>query len=246
MNYRRLGRRPAARKAIALGSLGTIAICILAILLPASVDRAARLASIGIIIGMHHLAKQLLDPLLAIHQEQGGRLGSRWVGVGIGSIFMVLILGAIAGALLLSGGFTGPNELPLRFETPSGQHDVVYSNDVPPAQAEALHNYLRKIGFFIDGHPSSFGLSREKGAYIMWVFIDKRAAADPETQVGMQSIARKVLEFLQQKRGTLRVITPDQERLGDQEVSLLNPLFIPDAVLNRHKSPATQSSPQLP
>ena len=233
MNYRRLGQRRAANKALVLGTLATIVIIILALVLPDSLDRATRYLSLGILLGMLHLSKQLLGPLLKIHQEHGGQLGSRWVGVGIGSIFLVLIVGVILAAVLLQGGSNGPDELPLRFALPSGQHEVLYAKDVSQAQAKSLHDHLRKIGFFIDGHPASFGLSREKDAYVLWIIVGKQAAAKPLTRLGFQSIAREVLAFLGQKKGTLRLLTPELERLGDEDINLLD----------RQGGPETQPAP---
>ncbi|MGA2498487.1 MAG: hypothetical protein ABSH20_12135 [Tepidisphaeraceae bacterium] len=156
MNYRRLGRRSEAIKAVVGGALATIVIVTLSVILPLPdvFKDFFRLATLGIYWGMFYVAKRLLDFPLRVHRQHGGQLGSRWVGVGIGSICLVLILGVVVSVVAILDK-TMPEALPLRFVAPSGKHDVRYTKDIPSGQAEALYWHLRHIGIFTGDHPAS-------------------------------------------------------------------------------------------
>lgn len=58
---------------------------------------------------IYYIVEKHQGNLLKKHKESGGEFYSGWKATGIGAIFMLLMIGAIAGSVFLAGGFSHDN-----------------------------------------------------------------------------------------------------------------------------------------
>ena len=142
MNYRRLGRSGEAVASVVLGILGTLAIMVLAYLLPTKTPSV--LFWLPPIYVMTLLSKSLQGPAIAAHTSAGGRLASRWKAAGVGVIGL-----AIIGSALLFYVY-GPFN-PLGSKIVIGMKDEMYYRGTATVEdAKSLGAALKTDGFFTD------------------------------------------------------------------------------------------------
>lgn len=95
-NYRALGKGGSAWRPLAVGTISTILLMILALFLPEKFP--ALWLPAGSCFGMYHYAKQRQGGAIDYHLKAGGRKGSTWVTIGVGlccSVVIVVLLVAI-------------------------------------------------------------------------------------------------------------------------------------------------------
>jgi hypothetical protein len=102
LNYWRWRRPREAWYALLGGILGMIALLGLAQFAPEQIPSAAYVVPQFFVI--HMIAKQHQGSLYESHVAQGGRKASNWKAVGIGAIWLTLILGGLVGWLLVNLG----------------------------------------------------------------------------------------------------------------------------------------------
>jgi hypothetical protein len=99
LTYGALHDAKKAKRALAYGVAGTVAVIALAFMLPESIPGSA--LPIGYTIGVFQVTKQLQGPAVEAHRTQGGKLGSWGFVVGIGFLGLALVFGVIAGISFL-------------------------------------------------------------------------------------------------------------------------------------------------
>src|SRR5262245_14374390 len=98
-NSRQLGQPKAANHYLIWGSVGTIALFVIAFFLP---DRfPSKVIPIGYTIGLFQAAKHVHGTTVARHLSAGGRLGSWWLVVGTSLLIVVVVLALVFGIVLL-------------------------------------------------------------------------------------------------------------------------------------------------
>jgi hypothetical protein len=99
VNYRRIGRRSAARLAALGGVVATLLVLGTAWVLPSGfLDLLLAAAYLGI---GHEVARQLQGGVVADHRSAGGSLHSPWRAVGVGLACVAAVLGLVAMLILL-------------------------------------------------------------------------------------------------------------------------------------------------
>lgn len=141
MNYRRLGKPSAGTKAIIIGVLVTAALMVSGFFIP--MGTATTAIGVGVLAATVGTANALQGKTIAEHKLAGGLIGSRWVGFGIGMIGLAIFGGLIAG-LVLSTGLSGTKL------TIGTKDEVYYAGTATQAEAKALGDSLKAIGFFQD------------------------------------------------------------------------------------------------
>jgi hypothetical protein len=99
LTYGALHDAKKAKKALAYGVAGTIAVIVLAFVLPENIP--ASVFPIAYTLGVFQVAKQLQGPAVAAHRTQGGKLGSWGFVVGVGFLGLAIVFGVIAGISFL-------------------------------------------------------------------------------------------------------------------------------------------------
>lgn len=219
LNYHRMGLKSKCTQAVLWGVLSTIALLILAFAVPDSLDPAFRGAAIGITIGLYHLSKRLQGGHVHQHRSRGGRIGSKWWGVGIGLICALLLVGTVVLWTIITYEPAGIAALANRYADDSGKHEILYSKDFSREQMISTSQLLTQIGVFSESRQASVGISREKHNTIVWLV----ASTAPQDRAGVRMVAARVLRSLGCKEGILRVTSPDGQQFGSDEVVQADP-----------------------
>ena len=110
LNYRRLGSRRAARGTVAFTALGVVALCVVSFVLP---ENGAGIGlAIGIVVAMNLIANRLQGRIVREHVGAGGRTASGLATVGIGLLFMALLLALFVGYALAARALLAPQATP--------------------------------------------------------------------------------------------------------------------------------------
>jgi len=104
-NYTLLGKRGQARRALAFGLLGTIALLGIACILPERFPKAA--IPFAYTFALRELARQLQGADLKAHLAAGGARQSNWRVAGVAVAGLVLVLVTVAVMVVLLPGSTG-------------------------------------------------------------------------------------------------------------------------------------------
>lgn len=143
INYRRVGNGSAARKALVLGLLATVALFVVIFAIPGEVLDSIPNAVFYVpqLAIVHLIAKSYQHELVQEHSEKGGVVASAWPSVGIGVLCLPLVLGALfATVFLLEPSFGTVIEF--------GNDEVYYSGDANEDDANRLARLLQDAGIF--------------------------------------------------------------------------------------------------
>jgi hypothetical protein len=140
-NYRRLGQTDNAIAAVSLGVFATAAVAVLVYFVPHTTTNSV--IAIGLASGVSAAARSLQGPLVDQHVNRGGKLGSNWVGFGLGMAFLALVCAIILPPLFLHG----TNE---KQEVIGSNDTIFYSGSATKADADALGQALKDDGYLSD------------------------------------------------------------------------------------------------
>jgi hypothetical protein len=141
-NYSHLGQKSKARWAVILGIAGTIAAIPALYYLPQSLTLAGQLVLMLVTGG---LAEYLQGAAIKEHVRHGGALASRWLAAGAGTIGL-----AVTGGLLLLGVYGQKLAVQTANVTIGTKDNIFYSGSATAADANALGQKLKDIGYFSD------------------------------------------------------------------------------------------------
>lgn len=160
LNHRRRGHGAYATRVLVVGTVATLALLLLAIVLP---DRIGGFVPIATLAAVHQLA-QRDRPLFEAHVAAGGRRASVWKAIGAGVGGMVAILAIVVpiavGTDLLAGD---------QVDFGADQH-VLYEEGATEADARKLGDYLVEIKFF-NGQGGKDVTLKKDGAGFVVVFV---------------------------------------------------------------------------
>lgn len=99
-NYKLLGNKSYAKRAVFYSVLTIIASLLIGMLLPEQTPSVV--VSVPVLIAMVQAMKYLQGPSLTVHQQNGGEFASCWKAFGISLLFMVAILALfVVGVMIL-------------------------------------------------------------------------------------------------------------------------------------------------
>lgn len=180
LNYRRLGKGGSAAAVLAVGAVLTGLTLLLAFSVSSNAVNALPIASF---VAMLYAAKGLQGSAVEQHQRLGGPLASRWTAAGIGLAVLVPILLVITAVVML--------------DTPSAKviigtkDEVQYSGFATEADARALGDALKSIGYFQDRGVTAVLTKNRNGCTISFVVKDGFSGDSAHVAL-FEQIARQV------------------------------------------------------
>jgi hypothetical protein len=182
INYHRMGQASKVVPAI-LAGLGVIAgAVLLGFLLPSGASAGV---AMGLIFATRSAAKSLQGAAVDEHIARGGQLASKWGAFSVG----MAVLGVIVGAIFLGAWATTATA---GTKVMIGEKDnIFYSGSSTEAEAKALGDSLKRIGFFTDRGVSVL-LSKGKEGTIVTFIVKEGAWDKPEMVSVFENIGRQV------------------------------------------------------
>ncbi|MCC2669400.1 MAG: hypothetical protein K0Q72_1871 [Armatimonadetes bacterium] len=100
LNYRRLGKRATAVKAVVCGVVATVLAMVIASLLPQGLSTGFGLA---LLFSTSYMANVFQGTAIAEHKRQGGKIASRWYAFLIGLGIMALMVCVVVALAIIEG-----------------------------------------------------------------------------------------------------------------------------------------------
>jgi hypothetical protein len=202
INYKRLGNRSAAGKALALGFVGTVALGTVAALLPQALSLAP---SIGAWVGMNSIAKSLQGEVVEEHTSRGGQLASNWKAAGIAVVVCIMLVAAIAISYLT----LMPQSHKLEFLPGKS---IRYSGEATESDARLLGGVLQKDHYFVDnGHNMTVLLEMSHGLATISFVMSEKGWTDEQIHTYLRKITGDAADAGFGKPIELRVVDPELE-----------------------------------
>jgi len=215
VNYRRLGKNSAALIAIASGVAATAAAILIGTRVPATYSTVP---AIALFVGTYNAAKSLQGKIVSDHVARGGRLSSRWIAGGLGVAVMMISLALIFGTI-----FMAP---PVSKIVVGTLDSVEYSGKATSAEATALGQSLKTVGYFTDRGASVLLSRNSTGAVISFV-VRQDAASQPAMAYAFESIGYEVsptvggppvtLQFVNSQRAVLKKFSVGRATIGAKD-----------------------------
>jgi len=187
INYRRLGRKRTAWRALALGFVGTGAIIAMALAVPDSWPRSVAYApSLVGFLAMLTIADSLQGRDLKEHARRRGDKASLWKAAGIGLASMALALAVAVGIIFLTSEDLGKKINVTAVE------EVYYTKQATRADAVQLGDLLKSMGFFTGQHEKTVVLRRTSESTTVAFVISDGAWDRPEIVGFFRTVGEKV------------------------------------------------------
>jgi hypothetical protein len=172
LNYRRMGMKSHAVKAVAYSVLAQAGFIVIAVLIPDSWHVPSIVFWLPQVLGMQSTARQLQGAAIAEQNIEGSNAASYWKSAGIGVVTMVLLLGATFGVILLSDRGSPAVDPGTKLEL-NANEEIYYSGDATSDDAMELASSLRNLGYLGNNHPVTVLLSKQSGsATVSFVVAD--------------------------------------------------------------------------
>jgi hypothetical protein len=98
-----------------------------------------------LLIATIFIARRMQGPAVAEHVRRGGKLGSKWAAFGLGILFLAVIFGVVFLIVFVQAlAARGPKVVV------GTKDEVYYTGSATQADATALGNQLKSIGYFSD------------------------------------------------------------------------------------------------
>lgn len=187
VNYRRLGKRGAAKVTIAIGLVTMVALAVIIIDVPKSFP--ILLIGLPLFLAIWLAAGALQGNSYYSHLERGGSPASGWSVAGFGILGLVLSFGIVLGIVLpwepyFSEGFGQRIDY-------DGGNELYYTKGVTETDARTLGAFLCESGFFNGRHPKSVQISRDGKLLVISFIVRKSALNDQEVQQGFRAIGQR-------------------------------------------------------
>jgi len=186
INYRRIGRKSAARNVAVFGVIATAALLAILFAIPDdTLDRIPNPVFIALQLALVYMfAKSLQHGLIQKHIANGGTIASVWPSVGIGALCLPVVLGAFIGAaFLLEPSFGTVVEF--------GNDEIYYSGEATEDDARKLARVLKEVEFF-GSTGASVQLHASSGQYTISFALEENAWRDIQTVEAFRDIGRTV------------------------------------------------------
>ena len=203
INYRRLGRKRAAWRALTLGVLGTGAITAIALAVPDSWPRSAAYApSLVGFLAMLTIADSLQGPDLKEHARRRGDKASLWKAAGIGLASMALVLVIAVGIVFLTSEDLGKKINVTAVE------EVYYTKQATRTDAVQLGDLLKAMGFFTGQHEKTVVLRRTSESTTVAFVVSDGAWDRPEIIGFFRTVGEKVADLGWKKPVVIQLCDP--------------------------------------
>ena len=180
VNDKRLGAAGKGYLLILAALVVTGIVCLAGYSLPAG---ATTPIAIALLIGMRYTAVKMQGPIIAAHVATGGKLGSRWVAFGLGVFFMIVLFLAI----FVPAYFTSMHKKVI-----IGSNDeVFYTGSATSADAQALGQQLKTLGYFKD-RGSSVSLDKGTAGTALSLVVKDGIWNQPGIMDEEEEVAREV------------------------------------------------------
>jgi hypothetical protein len=179
MNYRRLGKGDKGLLAVVLSLVATAAIIAFAMTKPAA---GSSVLGIVLFVCMWQVAKATQGKAVEAHVARGGALASKWTAFWLGVLMLTMIFGTVMFILYF--------EQKSKTVTITGKDQVIFSGTATKADALALGNALKGLGFF-DGGGATVLLDKEAGGTVISFVVANGTWNQSKTLSGFEEIARE-------------------------------------------------------
>lgn len=194
LNYRRLGQARHGSGALIVG----IAVTALVILLGWNLPQAASLPiAFALFFATRWSAETLQGAAVKDHVLRGGRLGSRWIAFWISIAFLALLFGVLFAFIYLSDQRAGVKI--------GSKDEVFYSGSATKADAQALGNGLKTIGFFTDNGANVL-LDKGKDGTVVSFVVKDGIWDNPAMVADFETVARNEAPLVGGLPITLRLV----------------------------------------
>ena len=186
INYSRMGKKTAARTAIVIGALGTVALSFFGLAIPAGINIPGSWFWVPPLVVAYSMAKAFQGDCIRAHLRTGGAVASGWPSVGIGLLCLPFVLGAIFGIAILL-------EPSLGTVVEFGNDEIYYSGDASEEDARELARVLKEMEYFGSGGVT-VRLESSSAQYVVSFVLVNDAWDDPEAVDGFRQIGRTLAE----------------------------------------------------
>lgn len=205
LNYRRLGYRVKA----AITLVVTIAIAASVAFVTWNLPRAATsVIGIALLLGIRWSATSLQGRAVQDHLQRGGRLGSKNGAFGFG----LAICAVIVGCVFLSAYASRDPSI-----TIGSKDDVSYSGAATAADAQALGNSLKEIGYFKDRGVTVI-LAKGKDGTVVSFVVRQGVWNDPSVISQFEEIGREIAPSVGGFPIRIRLVNTDREMQKESTV----------------------------
>jgi hypothetical protein len=181
LNYKNLEKPKLAVWTVVIGIVATALLLVIAFILPDNFPGTG--LSLGALLATVVVAKKSQGSLIEAHQQAGGKMGSRWVGAGVGLACLAIVVGLIFLWVLTNPDFPGTR-------LAVGEKDeIYYSGTATEDDAHGLADSLKKIGFLQD-RGAIVQLRKDETGTALSFTVKDDAWNNPKFVAAFESIAR--------------------------------------------------------
>lgn len=141
INFRRTGRKSAAKITAVCGVAGTAALMGISSILPDGIP--IWVTAIPPLVVTSFLSQYFQGEELQLHTRRRGQLGSRWAAAGVGLICLALLAGLLFGAIYIENAVAAGRKINY-----SSVEEVRFSGQANQADARHLGDVLKQESFF--------------------------------------------------------------------------------------------------
>jgi hypothetical protein len=146
----------------------------------------ASIFGILLLIATAFIARKMQGPAVAEHVRRGGRLGSKWAAFGVGLAFLAVIFGIVFSVVFIQALVAkGPKVVV------GTKDEVYYTGSATQADATALGNQLKSIGYFSDKGVTVL-LDRGQSGTVVSFVVKEGIWDKPDMVASFDEIARAV------------------------------------------------------
>lgn len=137
-----------------------------------------------LLIATIFVARKMQGPAVAEHVRRGGRLGSKWGAFGLGVVFLAVIFGIVFLVVFIQTSIAAGPKVVV-----GTKDEVYYTGSATQADASALGNQLKSMGYFSDKGATVLLDKGQKGTVLS--FVVKEGIWDqPEMVASFDEIGR--------------------------------------------------------
>jgi hypothetical protein len=133
-----------------------------------------------LLMAMAFIARKAQGAAVEEHVRRGGKLGSKWAAFGLGMVFLVVICGIVYAIVSIQDG---PKVVI------GTKDEVYYTGSATQADATALGNQLKSVGYFSDAGVTVL-LGKGKNGTVVSFVVKEGIWDKPDMVAGFDEVAR--------------------------------------------------------
>lgn len=191
INFWRVGRYVAARNAVIVGILATIAVLLISGAVPDEFRGATRYVGIPLTLwGAYAVADYFQRGLINAHRATGREIASAWWSAGIGCLTLPITI-ALLGLVVAAYVYVLP-DLTFGSRVAFGNDEVYYAGEATKQDAQNLGKALLDLGYF-QGRGGSVRVEMTDGNYIVSFVVNEGVWNDAEMVDGFKDVAQELI-----------------------------------------------------